>query len=359
MNFKWQNAFSKALLPCVAVLGLSTNLEAALDQKMSKERPSFAFAYPKDLNLANPYDFYFYVEGLAFEGMQTGMDFALVDTAPVPSPVHGTVGGFGQNESWGYNFGTRVGFGVYVDHDAWNFDVDWMWVNVTNSKGYQASGGSTLPTMLADNGNGTSPYSAYNTAGASWGCVFNVLDGTLGKPYHISRKVIFNPHFGLRFAWIDQELGVNYGGETAASHVKYKIENDFWGVGARMGVNTDWVLGYGFKLFSNLSSSVLAGWFDNSQKYGVPGGATVVKLTNKPQAVVPSLDLNLGVDWGTTLADCKYYLDLRFGYEFQIWWNQWYIRQFVTGQTDGNFNNVPGYGNLSLNGFTLKVQLDI
>jgi hypothetical protein len=45
MSFKWQNAFSKAVLPCVAVLGLSTHLEASLDNRMSKERPNFAFAY--------------------------------------------------------------------------------------------------------------------------------------------------------------------------------------------------------------------------------------------------------------------------------------------------------------------------
>lgn len=355
MNFKWENTLGKALLSCVAALGVSTNLAAAQDKV---KQPNFAFAYPKDLNLANPLDLYFYVEGLAVQGMQTGLDFALVDKAPVATTINGTVGGFGQSESWGYNFGGRVGFGVYVNHDAWNFDFDWMWVNVTNSKSYEAHGGSTLPTMLADSGSGASPYATYGSSGANWGCVFNVFDATLGKPYHISRKLIFNPHFGLRLAWIDQELGVNYGGTTVASHVKYKIENDFFGVGARMGVNTDWILGYGFKLFSNLSSSVLAGWFDNAQKYGT-AAITTVKISNNPQVIVPNVDLCLGLDWGTTFGNCGYYLDFRAGYEFQIWWDQWNTRQFITGEADGNFNNVPGYGNLSLNGFTFKIQLDM
>jgi hypothetical protein len=295
--------------------------------------------------------------------MQTGLDFVLVNKMPVGPILKGKVGGFGHNESWNYNFGTRVGFGVYVDHDAWNLDFDWMWINATNSRKFNASSGSsTLPTMLADNGNGTSPYSTYATSGASWGCVFNVLDATLGKPYHISRKLIFNPHFGLRFAWIDQELGVNYGGTVPGTQIKHKMENDFWGVGARMGVNTDWILGYGFKFFSNISSSVLAGWFDNSQKYGTPN-STTVKISNNPQVVVPNLDLALGVDWGiyidTCGSNCSYYLDFRAGYEFQIWWDQWNTRNFVTGVSDGNFNNVPGYGNLSLNGFTFKIQLDM
>ncbi len=363
MNFKWENAFSKTLVSCVAVLGLSTQLTAAPDRCMQKDKPNFAFAYPKDLNLSNPIDLYFYVEGLAFQGMQTGLDFVLVDkNAPGATAINATVGGFGQNESWGYNFGSRIGIGAYVPHDAWNIDFDWMWLNVTDSESYEAGTGATLPTLLADNGSGTSPYLSYGSSGATWQCIFNVLDATLGKPYHISRKVIFNPHFGLRFAWIDQEYGVNYGGATIASQatpIKYKAENDFWGVGARVGMNTDWLLGYGFKIFTNLSSSILAGWFDNTIKYGTAALETVT-LSSKPQVVVPNLELAAGFDWGTTLGNCGgYYLDFRAGYEFQIWWDQWNTRQFVTGVADGNFNNVPTYGNLSLNGFTFKVQLDM
>jgi hypothetical protein len=213
--------------------------------------------------------------------------------------------------------------------------------------------------LLPDNGNGTSSYSTFGSAGGNWGCTVNVFDATLGKPYHISRKVIFNPHFGIRFAWIDQELGVDYGGTAPANAIKFNAENDFWGIGARMGVDTDWVLGYGFKLFSNLSSSILAGWFDTSQTFRLPGIGQPVNLSDDPQMVVPNLELAAGFDWGTTFADCAYYLNIRAGYEFQVWWNQWNSRQFVTGAFDGNFNNVPNRGDLTLNGFTLKVQLDI
>ena len=171
MTFNWENAFNKTLLSCVAVLGLSASLDASTcGTKTCKEKPHFAFAYPKDLNLANPYDFYFYVEGLAFQGMESGLDFVIVNSA-VPSSssiVHGKLGGFGQDESWDYNFGMRLGWGLYLDHDAWNFDFDWTWVNVTNAEDYEAKSGSTLPIWLADNGNGTSPYSAYGTSGATW-----------------------------------------------------------------------------------------------------------------------------------------------------------------------------------------------
>src|SRR5277367_2069227 len=118
MSFKWENAFIKTLLSCLTILGLSTELGAAQDSRSNREKQNFAFAYPKDLNLTNPYDVYFYVEGLAFQGMETGLDFVVVEK---PSIVNAKIGGFGQNESWDYNFGTRVGWGVYINHDAWNF----------------------------------------------------------------------------------------------------------------------------------------------------------------------------------------------------------------------------------------------
>lgn len=361
MSFNWERAFGKTLISCVAVLGLSTSLGAAQDTRTCKEKqPHFAFAYPKDLNLTNPRDFYFYAEGLAFQGMETGLDFVAVNKTVVdPDNFHGKVGGFGQNESWDYNPGVRVGFGFYIDHDAWNFDFDWMWVNITNSESYQAGTGSTVPFLLAD-GTVASPFTTYGTSGANWGCSVNVVDATLGKPYHISRKLIFNPHFGLRFALIDQDYNVNYGSTTPTNHIKYQVENDFFGVGARFGVNTDWILGCGFKMYSNLSTSLLAGWFDNSQKYTIatPSGENV-KLTNKPQVVVPNLELAAGFDWGTRLGNCKYYLDFRAGYEFQIWWDQWNQRQFVTGAVDGNYNSVPTRGDLTMNGFTFKIQLDM
>lgn len=359
MHFKWENALGKSLMSCVAALGLSTTLYAGPEMRPDpKDRaPHFAFAYPKDMHLNNPLDFYFYVEGLAMQGMESNLQFVVVDatSSPITQP-RATLGGFGQDDSWDYNFGLRTGFGVYLNHDAWNLDFDWMWLNVTNKAGYQAGTGATLPIWQPSDG---ATFLNRGSAGANWSSTFHVFDATLGKPYYISRKVIFNPHFGLRFASIAQDYNVTYGGTTAAHMVKYRADNDFFGVGARVGVDADWLLGCGFKFFSNISSSVLAGWFDCHQHFAVPTTAIRGKMSSAPQMVVPNMELAVGLDWGINLGDCKYYLDLRAGYEFQIWWNQWNQRQFTNGAAVGNFINTPVQGDLTLNGFTFKVQLDM
>jgi len=359
MNFKWEQAFSKALLSCVGVLGLSTTLQAGPEMAPdSKDKtPRFAFAYPKDLHLANPRDFFFYVEGLALQGMESNLQFVVTNSVSTPvTTLNGSLGGFGQGESWDYNFGLRAGWGINMNHDAWSFEMDWMWVNVTNSRSYQAGTGATLPVWQINDG---TTFTSRGSSGANWGCTINVADATLAKPYYISRKVIFNPNFGLRFAWIDQDYNVNYGGTNASHAVKFRAKNDFFGLGARMGVDTDWLLGCGFKLYSNISTSLLAGWFDNAEHGAVPGTAIRYDMKNKPQMVVPNMDIAVGLDWGTDLGNCNYYFDMRAGYEFQMWWDQLNMRQFVSGGASGNFTNVPVQGDLTLNGFTFRIRLDM
>ncbi len=369
MNFKWDHTLSKAMLSCVALFGLSTNAFAA---KEAEKKPNFAFSYPKDLCLTDPRDFYFYVEGVAFQGAETGLDFAILNTNPAAAgPINntvlnGTVCGFtGHDNDWGYNFGTRVGFGLNIDHDAWNFDFDWLWVNVTNSNHFDAgTTGTLLPIWVPSDAVGGT--FTYRTASGHWQCVVNVVDATMGKPYYISRKVIFNPHLGLRVAQLDQHFGVSYGNSGfPGTQVKFQTDNDFIGVGARVGINTDWLLGCGFKLFSNVSTSMLAGWFDTTQKFTIPNSTSTphnsVDITNSPQAFVPNLEINLGLDWGTYLDKKQYYLDFRAGYEFQVWWDQLHMRQFVTtiGSGNNSYQNVTAPGNFTLSGFTFKIQLDM
>jgi hypothetical protein len=103
----------------------------------------------------------------------------------------------------------------------------------------------------------------------------------------------------------------------------------------------------------------MAGWFETKEHFAVAGTSAQGKLTGEPQMVVPNMELAVGFDWGTNLGNCGYFLDFRAGYEFQIWWNQWNMRQIVSGSSSGNFINVPVQGDLTLNGFTFRIQLDM
>jgi hypothetical protein len=237
----------------------------------------FAFAYPMDVDLNCPRDFYVYCTGLALQAKQDGMAFAIRDSDGLGLPItNGTVLNFtGNNNDWDYNPGLRIGFGFYVHHDAWNIEFDWTWLNITNYKSFNAHNSGILIPLWSPP---IAVSSSWTSCSASWNAHYNTLDAKLGKPYHVSRSLVLNPHFGIRAAWIDQNFSAHYGGTfgglvngTGAIH---QGKNDFWGFGARTGVMSDWNLGKGWNLFGNIAAALLFGKFKVDQSIATGSSAT-------------------------------------------------------------------------------------
>jgi len=323
-----------------------------------------------DLNC--PRDFYVHVDGLAFQAKQDGMDFAIEDssTPTASSPItHGEVKGFSShNSDWDYNFGMRVGMGFYMDHDAWNLDFNWTWLDVHNHrKAYvPINGGVLIPQW--ELGVGTPTNQLGQHAAGKWTANYNTIDIRLGKPYYVSRYLIFNPHFGARGAWIEQHFSVDYGGatDTLGNRTIHHGDNDFWGVGARAGLDTDWILGKGWCLFGNIAASMLFGKFQIEQNLTLPGvSAQGFDLRNNYYQNVPNFEMALGIAWGKYFNKKRNHVGLRAGYEFHEWFDQLNMRRFFSGSegfgttVDAYANDVVSRGNLTLNGFSLKLQFDM
>lgn len=335
----------------------------------------FAFAYPQDLGLNCPRDFFVHVDGLALQAKQDGLAFAISDTGlngvPTSPITYGEVIGFsGEKSSWDFNPGIRAGFGFYLDHDAWVVDFDWTWVNITNYKKGRApnSGGGLIPLWLLGtdtpaNSPGINLFGS--DANASWDASYNVLDLSLGKPYHVSRYVVFNPHFGIRGGCIDQHLSVDYSGYGTDSKTLHRGENKFTGVGLRGGLKTDWIVGKGWNLFANLSGSILSGKFDVSQTMNIADSNNDgYSIDDDFYQNVPNMEMSFGIAWNKYFDKNKYRVGLKAAYEFMQWWDQFHMRKFFSGNgsntnTIGYANDTVSRGNLSMNGFSLRLQIDI
>lgn len=373
MRLKWSDALGKAVAVSAVTLMATTNLYAIprspCDQKPKVECPCedpppgpFAFAFPYDPNMNCPSDLYFYADFLAMQAKQDGMEFAIADTSGLGNALtNGTVGGFSSDHSdWEYNFGARFGIGFYTDHDAWNIDAAWTWLNIRDYRHFNSTtaGGTLIPLWLTGTGMITTSYS--NQSSAVWNANYNVLDVRLGKPYYVSRYVVFNPHIGLRGGWIDQHFSVDYSGTTPSTdRLVHHGDNDFWGVGLRTGVNTDWVLAQGFSIFGNAAASLLYGKFKIEQHLQTPSTATQsFDLEDHHYMNVPNAELALGLSWGSHFSQNKYYFSLKAAYEFHVWFDQLNMRRFWAGSNSFS-NDVVSRGNLTLNGFSLRASLDI
>lgn len=374
MHLKWKK---EVLVSSFAVFMTATSLNAIPRGPCEPPPPPicceepkpgpFAFAYPYDMNLACPRDFYFHVDGLAMQLKEDGMAWAIEDSI-TPSTSNAITGGSvvgwtNDHRDWEYNWGVRVGAGFYLDHDAWNLDFDWTWVNISDYKKRSAStsGGVLIPLWAVGNGAGNvdAPVNLLSGSLSSvWDGDYNTVDLKLAKPYHVSRYLVLSPHFGVRGGWITQHFSVDYSGASSANRFVHHGKNDFWGVGARSGLNSSWIFGKGFNLFGNFAASLLYGKFDIEQRLTTPGTNIGFTIEDDHFMNVPNMEMEIGFTWGHYFDCNRYHVSLSAAYEFHYWWDQLNLRKFYGA---GPFypNDVVSRGDLSLSGFSLSLQFDM
>jgi hypothetical protein len=380
MHSLCKNAFSKVLVSSVVALMATTSLSAAATDACAKPQPvcceepkpgPFAFAFPYDGGIACPRDFNIHAEFLALQAKQGGMDFAIQDASANSDTnsliSHGRVAGFsGSSSDWDYNYGARFGLGFNLDHDAWNVDFSWTWLDISNYKYANAStgGGGVIPQFVLGNVEDSASNLIGPRSSAVWDGSINLLDATLGKAFHVSRYLVVNPFFGVRGGWIDQHFSVDYQGAGTNTRVVHHSDNDFWGFGARAGLNTNWMLGKGWSLFGNVASTLLFGKFDVKQNLTMPTGVTTTPagqgfdLSNNFYMNTPGFEIALGLSWDRHFLDSQYAVSFKAGYEFQVFADQLNIRKFSNGAPYYS-NDVVSRGDLTLNGFTLRAGLDL
>lgn len=387
MHFNLNNAFSKTLGASVAILMATTSLFAIPKDPCECPPPPvccveptpgpFAFNYPFDQDLQCPRDFYVYADALYMQAKQDGMEFAIIDSSAVgtggSSPItQGTVGGFtGNNNSWGWQPGMRLGLGFYLDHDAWSLDFEWMWLNITEYKNVNSTTATGVLVPLWLLGVGTPAAQVGSRSSACWNADYNTFDINLGKPYHVSRYFVMSPFFGIRGGWINQHYSVDYSGTSLAARTIHHGNNNFWGVGARAGFDTDWIIGKGWNLFGHFAAAMLSGKFDVDQNMSLPGAsADGFDIDNDFYMNVPNLDIALGIEWGIFFDKKREHVSLKLAYEFHEWFDQLNMRKFFSGSvgmptaatpvaTGAYANDVVSRGNFSLNGLSFRVQFDM
>jgi hypothetical protein len=292
------------------------------------------------------------------------MEFAIQDTNGAGTPIsNGKFEGFtSDHKDWKYDWGVRVGAGFYLDHDAWNIDLNWTYLKISNYRGANVTtgGGTLIPLWLLGEDGPASAFS--NRTSAVWDGNYDTVDASLGKPYHVSRYLVLSPFFGLRGGWITQHFSVDYSGDLSSStRMVHHGKNDFWGIGARTGLNSDWILGKGFCLFGNFATSLLYGKFEIEQHLATPGTNIGFDIDTDHYMNVPNFEIALGFAWGKYFNKNKYHVRLKAAYEFHYWWNQLNLRRFWgTGTVAGMYpNDVVARGDFSLSGFSLSLGFDI
>lgn len=325
-----------------------------------------AFSTPHDLDLNCPRNFFFHIDGLAFQAKQDGMEYAIRSSESQGPIVGGKVIDFSDgHKDWKFQPGVRLGIGYFFEHDHWDLNFDWTWLNITEYKQPHVPNGTVLiPLWLTGDSSGVGLDST--TSAAKWEAEYNALDILFGKPIDVSNLYVLKPHFGIRTAWIDQHFSVRYNGTFEnVSPVIHHALNDFWGVGARIGANNEFYVGKaGLLFFGNFAASIVFGKFNVSQDLPFTGAIDGFDFTYATFQNIPNIECAIGFGWETFLMNRRYHLCFRASYEFQQWFDQLRLRRFYSGAGgivgDGKYpNSELSRNNFTLNGFSLRFQFDL
>lgn len=248
-----------------------------------------------------------------------------------------------------WNTGFRVGLGYNSPDELW--DSVLYWTSYQTKSTNTASGNiysSYVGNFFANNTNGVNFGPYYRNASIQWRFFYNTVDVELGRNFKIDNVLTLHPFVGIKTAIINQNIDTNWQTPfttfldipipiTSFSSATESLKNDFSGVGPSIGLNTTWPLFKGqknsFNLIGNFSGALLWGHWSFNELYqnNTPYSATVnVSSVNGASPMARAL---MGLEWASQFS--KVDLNVRLGYEAQVWFNQVQFYSLNMGRLNG------------------------
>ena len=280
----------------------------------------------------------------------------IIDTTS--SGVAAIVNGDGQSIRFNpsYKPGFQVGMGFNMKGmDNWAVFGEYTWYQNKTSKSVTADSDQVIVaatgllldrTVTAGSISGSSRYHYNNGLIA-----FN-------RAFYWGKKLTGNFGCGLRGLWVSQHASttasdLSYVGYTKATlipesgNLSTKIEQESWALGPRCKLDTNWLLGYGFRLMGEVAGSVLyTRYTENEFSFIESSYANYSKSTNPVNTLRAITEMSMGLGWGSYFGDNNdFHFDLGAGYDFDVYWNQ-------------NLSMTGSPGNTYIHGLNVSVRLD-
>jgi len=283
---------------------------------------------------------------LWWKSEQPDLPYAFVNTSDTYQEV-----GFLEYINFSWNPGFRVEACWETNYEGWNLSADYTWMR-NESKAHCSKvtdpeyglfqlndyRGVHYPYLLFGTNNVTHESFILNlgfgSCSAKWEMHYNMFNLQLSKPYLVSRNLALTPFVGAQGGWIKRDLDVILSNQPFdLTQQQNDATSNYWGVGPRLGFNSEWKVGCGFEFFGNLASALLYGaaYDEKITSITTSGGAVIDSSTlvtdifkkHNETRLVPAIQMMLGVGW----SDCfnwsrhDYFVDIRASWEMNYYWN--------------------------------------
>lgn len=266
-----------------------------------------------------------------------------------------------------YQPGFKLGIGTNLQKDGWDIFFEYTWLRSTVSTSVSLNPGGF--EILYPSWQLPDVFVAYFHGDEKWRLTLDLLDFELGREYLVGCDLSFRPFVGIRAAIISQTIQVNYSDVINSvflprNAVFVEQTSSSWGIGPRVGLDTKWDLGWGFRFFSDGALDILFTDYTKLKTFQkgmditgstLPSSLVSVNETNDMH-LRTQLELDLGFGYGTYFLCNRWHVDVALGYQFQIFFDQNMFRSFVDDQTLGKADSP--HGNLYMHGLTATLRLD-
>jgi hypothetical protein len=256
----------------------------------------------------------------------------------------------------------KLGLGFGMEEDQWVFMMEYTRLRSSMKTSPNVPAGDAIsPILLMPQITGSNNY---NSVQQRWHLTFDFVDACLSRSYFNGTQLSFCYFFGVRGAWIYQSLVNQFGSigntvrgiSTSMGIIDSTLKSDSWAVGPRVGLNGNWHLGKGARIYGNGAADLLFTRYKISREES----STFLGLTydvNQRQinTLRAHIDLELGLGWGSHFGDKRWHIDFSAGYGFQAFFDQNMFRAFYA--TGSSVGEAP-HGNLYVQGLSAKAQLD-
>ncbi len=315
-----------------------------------------------------------YIYWEAFEDtLPTG--FQLDNTLPLPAAAAGGVERELLLIDPEYQSGFKVGLGwTAPSFDNWQVYAEYTWYHPSSDDDEDNDCGCETNTLVVYPNCNPCEDLYVSTLHSKWKLDVDLADLSLQRPFYLGKRLVINPFFGLRGAWIKQKFNVTYddaltAGGVVETGVDYStsLHSKSWGVGPRVGMEGSWLLWGGLRIIGNASGSILYTSYttismtSDVPSAGLPGAAPLTtantwKYHKKYDALRANAELDTGLGWGMYLGcDNDFHIDLAATYDFHVFWNQ-NMMEDLQNQSLHHVAAAPG--NLYLHGLTIKARFD-
>ncbi|HSX10361.1 MAG TPA: Lpg1974 family pore-forming outer membrane protein [Chlamydiales bacterium] len=347
-----------------------------------------AYNYPARVQTRCPWDLSFDASFIYWQPLEDNLEFAIVDNTTLSGPdlVEDSIDANVVDMDFNYKPGFKIGFGGYFDYDNWDVHAEYTWFHTKNHNSASVADTSTAATttqkilpLWGVPGENTSATPDmldaemfFNSADAKWKMNMDIVDLDLGRWCYVGTKLTVRPNFGARAAFIRQHYHVTYEAQSFDSDAADSREvNVFanthnWGVGVKTGLDTNWMIGQGFRMFGCSEADILFTRYTKlssaetavalaSATEGATGFPAIHVHQSKHNTVRTHFDIQLGFGWGTYWDCNNWYTDVMLGYEFQVFFDQNMFRHFDDDVMQ--LNSTMPNGNLYTQGLTAQFSL--